>query len=122
METSKNSRIKKMSTLILVTDLNYSVEFYTRKLGFDLDFRYEDFYAAIFKDNYSIHLKLGDERPSVKNNEPELIFSVEGIKYLYQELLNENVKVVQALREMPYGKEFYILDPDKNIIAFVEEA
>jgi hypothetical protein len=25
------------------------------------------------------------------------------------------------LRDMPYGKEFYVADPDGNIIGFLEE-
>jgi len=29
--------------------------------------------------------------------------------------------VIQSLREMPYGREFYVADPDGYIIAFYEE-
>jgi predicted enzyme related to lactoylglutathione lyase len=30
------------------------------------------------------------------------------------------VQIVQPLREMPYGTEFYISDPDGYIISFIE--
>jgi len=60
MGTVTYSKIKKMSPQILVADIDRSIEFYTKKLGFDLDFKYEDFYAGIIKDGYSIHLKLGN--------------------------------------------------------------
>ena len=64
MTTSTQSKIKKMSPQFLVTDIEHSIEFYTKKLGFDLEFRYEDFYAGIIKDGCSIHLKSG--KPSIE--------------------------------------------------------
>ena len=58
MATVTYSKIKKMSPQLLVADIDHSIEFYTKKLGFNVDFRYEDFYAGIIKDGYSIHLKV----------------------------------------------------------------
>jgi len=58
MDTLTYYRIKKMSLLFLVADINLSIKFYTNELNFDVDFRYEDFYAGIIKDGYSIHLKV----------------------------------------------------------------
>ena len=52
MNTSTASKIKKMSPQFLVTDIEPSIEFYTKKLGFDVAFRYEDFYAGV-QDLYS---------------------------------------------------------------------
>ena len=60
-----------MSPKFLVTDINRSVEFYTKKLGFAVSFWYEE--------------------------------------------------ITESLRDMPYGREFYIQDPDDHIIAFLEE-
>ena len=57
MGTITYSKIKKMSPQLLVADIDRSIEFYTNKLGFDIDFRYEDFYSGISKDGFSIHLK-----------------------------------------------------------------
>ncbi|MGE8291104.1 MAG: VOC family protein [Sphingobacterium sp.] len=45
-----------MSPQFLVTDIDRSIAFYTEKLGFDIDFSYEDFYSGISKDGFSIHL------------------------------------------------------------------
>ena len=59
MDTITHFRIKRMSPQFLVADIDRSIEFYTQKLGFDVDFRYEDFYAGIIKDGFSIHLKTG---------------------------------------------------------------
>jgi len=116
-----------MSRQFLVSDIDRSIEFYKKALGFDIDFRYEDFYAGIVKDGCSIHLKLGnpsiEERKNKRNNEAlDIAFSVDNIEDLYEELSNKTIRFVQLLREMPYGKEFYVADPDGYIIAFIEEA
>ena len=126
MSTGTESKIKKMSPQFLVADIEHSIEFYTKKLDFEVDFRYEDFYAGIIKDNYSIHLKSGkpsiEERESKRENiDLDIIFSVEGVEDLYEELMNKSVEIVQPLCDRPYGKEFYIADPDGYILAFLEE-
>jgi catechol 2,3-dioxygenase-like lactoylglutathione lyase family enzyme len=126
MKIATHSKIKKMSPQLLVADIDRSIEFYTKKLGFDIDFRYDDFYAGIIKDGYSIHLKSG--KPSLeerqnrrKNQDLDVVFSVDGIEDLYEELSGKSVEFTQLLRKMPYGKEFYIVDPDGYIISFLEE-
>jgi predicted enzyme related to lactoylglutathione lyase len=115
-----------MSPQLLVTDIDRSVEFYTNKIGFDLDFRYEDFYAGIVKDGHSIHLKSGNPSPEERKNKREnqdldIVFSVEGVEDLYNEFVNRSVEIIQPLCNRPYGKEFYIADTDGYILAFVEE-
>lgn len=124
MDTIIYFRIKKMSPQFLVTDIERSIEFYTKKLGFDIDFRYEDLYAGIVKDGHSIHLKLGEpsieERMNKRNNGLDIVFSVDSIEKLYQELSNKSIEFVQPLRDMPYGKEFYVADPDGYTIAFLK--
>ena len=124
--TTTYTRIKKMSPQFIVSDIDRSIEFYKKTLGFDIDFRYEDFYAGIVKDGCSIHLKSGnpsiEERKNKRNNEElDIVFSVDSIETFYEELSNKTVEFVQLLREMPYGKEFYVADPDGYIIAFIEE-
>src|SRR5882757_6857330 len=112
--------IKGMSPLLLVRDLNSSLEFYTDILGFKISFRYEDFYAGITKGGYTIHLKSGnpciEERENRRKNEdPDITFSVDGIEEHYEDIKNKSTTVIQSLREMPYGKEFYITDPNDYI-------
>jgi len=126
MDVVTSSRIKKMSPQFLVADLERSIEFYMQKLGFSMEFRYEDFYAGIMKDGNSIHLKSGnpsaEERKNKRENDDlDLVFSVENVDGLYNDLVNRSVEITQPLCERPYGKEFYIADPDGYIIAFLEE-
>jgi catechol 2,3-dioxygenase-like lactoylglutathione lyase family enzyme len=113
-----------MSPQLLVSDIESSIGFYTKKLGFDVDFRYEDFYAGIIKDGYSIHLKVSrslvQKESSRSNEDIDIIFSVDDIEGLYNEFSSKSVEFTQSMREMPYGKEFYVTDPDGHIIAFLE--
>jgi len=116
-----------MSQQFLVADIERSIEFYTKNLGFDIDFRYEDFYAGIIKDGCSIHLKSGkpsiEERKNKRSNEDlDVTFSVDGIEDLYEELSGKSIDLIRPLRDMSYGKEFYIADPDGYIIAFLADA
>ena len=126
MTTNTQSRIKKMSPQFLVADIEHSVDFYIKKLGFDLEFRYEDFYTGIIKDGFSIHLKSGkpsiEERKSKRENDDiDIVFLVEAVEDLYEEFVNKSIEIIQPLCYRPYGKEFYIADPDGYILAFLEE-
>src|SRR5687767_4866823 len=126
MKTSTQSRIKKMSPQLLVNDIEHSIEFYTKKLGFDVEFRYEDFYAGIIRDSFSIHLKSGktsiEERKSKRGNvDLDIVFSVEAVEDLYEEFVNKSIEILQPLCDRPYGREFYVADPDGYILAFLEE-
>jgi catechol 2,3-dioxygenase-like lactoylglutathione lyase family enzyme len=125
MKTITTSRLETMSPQFLVADITRSVDFYTKKLGFEVKFRYEDFYVGIEKDGFSIHLKSGEslieERGIKKLNEGlDIVFGVNGVDELYNEFVSKNVDIVQPLCERPYGREFYIADPDGYILAFLE--
>lgn len=114
---------KKMSPQLSVVSIERSLEFYTKKLGFSLDFRYEDFYAGIMKDGHSIHLKSGDipDLNTKNRDDLDITFSVDNIVRLYEEFLRKSIDIIQPLRDMPYGREFYIADPDGNHLAFLQE-
>ena len=117
--------IKQMSPQMLVIDIERSLQFYIEVLGFQLDFRYGDFYAGIVMQHFSIHLKKGKrtaaEIENRKYNEDlDILFSVEDIENVHEEFVKKSMNFIQPLRIMPYGKEFYISDPDGNTIGFIE--
>jgi predicted enzyme related to lactoylglutathione lyase len=117
--------IRGMSPLLLVADLDRSMAFYGEQLGFAIDFRYEDFYAGMVKGGFTIHFKCGEPNPrggqgGGKSEELDLVFSVSAISELYDAMKVGPVTIIQPLREMPYGWEFYISDPDGYIISFLE--
>ena len=125
-KTGEYLKIKGMSPQLLVADLTRSVAFYTQKLGFEIAFNYADFYCGITRGAYSIHLKsaaptIAERAYRIENEHIDIMFSVEGIDALYAEISDKSIRVIQPLRDMPYGREFYIADPDGYIIAFLEE-
>lgn len=125
MNTTTQPKIKGMSPQLQVSNLEHSIEFYTKKLGFELEFRYEDFYAGVIKDGWSVHLKcgetsLGERKTKREQQNLDIVFAVTEVGVLYEEMQNKAVEITQPLCERPYGTEFYIADPDGNILAFLE--
>lgn len=119
--------IKQITPLLLVSNLEQAIAFYVQQLGFTLAFTYEDFYAGIEKNGHPIHLKTDyretKDRPSRSNNdELDLVFAVDNVAGVFEEITKTNVEIIQPLREMPYGTEFYIADPDGHVLAFVGAA
>ncbi len=122
---SAQPNIKSMAPLFIVADLEYSLNFYTRNLGFDIDFRYEDFYAGITRNGCNIHLKAGvpaitERAGRLENGHIDVTFTVGNIDSLFEAVKALPLTIIQPLRHMPYGVEFYIVDPDGYILAFLE--
>ena len=72
MDSITTTTFKSMSPQLLVQDIERSLEYYILKLGFDLDFRYEDFYAGVSRDGHAIHLKQGVPSTHERANRKDL--------------------------------------------------
>jgi len=113
-------KIKYLSPVLLVADLERAVQWY-HGLGFETEFTFGGFYAALRKDGFFIHLKVADVRRKKPTAEHvDLVLSVDRVGELYEGLNGAGVEIVQPLRKQPYGLEFYIADLDGYVIAFVE--
>jgi catechol 2,3-dioxygenase-like lactoylglutathione lyase family enzyme len=121
------SQITGIIPQFLVDDLDRSVAFYRDRLGFDLDFVYDSFYASVSRDGFAIHLKespkLAAERAFRKEQEHlDAHVSVTGIRPLYSELQMREAKVIKPLEERPWAcLDFYVEDPDGYILGFSEQ-
>ena len=110
----------------LVDDLDRAIAYYRDKLGFELEFVYESFYASVTRDGFAIHLKHGPvlaaEREHRKQNEHlDAYISVSGIRNLFSELEMRGAHVVKPLEQRPWGcLDFYVEDPDGHILCFSE--
>lgn len=125
MKIATESTIKSMSPQLIVSDIDRSIGFYVNELGFRLDFRHEDFYAGVSRDGFSVHLKSGiplkEERMKKRHHEDlDIVFGVENVDQLFQQFSRPSVEILQPLCDRPYGREFYIADPDGYILAFLE--
>lgn len=90
------------------TDLAASIEFYTTRLGFTLEFQYDDFYAGVRSGNYVVHLKLIDAPdPSIAFVDREehfhLYFETADVSAVARDLERLGVRLVQDVRETAWG-------------------
>ena len=108
------------------TDLAASVRFYTEKLGFAVEFTYEDFYTGIRADSQIFHLKLVDERdpsiPYVAEGEHfHLYLQTNGVADLAAQLKAKGVTLIKDVHETAWGtREFGIKDDQGHTLYFGE--
>ena len=106
------------------TALDRAIHFYTKKLGFVLSFRYQDFYAGVSCGKRMIHLKLVDDPdPSIdfvrSGQHLHLHIGVRDIRAAFRQVQEAGVKVVEGISDRPWGvTEFVIEDPDGHTLYF----
>jgi len=122
------SRLTGIAPQFLVDNLDRSITYYHDRLGFELDFQNESFYAAVSRDGHAIHLKcapkLAADRGHRKQNEHlDAYIAVSGIRALFDELKMREAQVLKPLEERPWAcLDFYVEDPDGYILCFSEVA
>lgn len=110
----------------LVDDLEKSLNYYERKLGFTRDFVYEGFYAAVSRDRAIIHLKcapkLEAERVHRKAEEHlDAYLAVSAVADLHEEFVGRGATIIKPLEQRPWNaRDFYVEDPDGYILCFSE--
>ena len=110
----------------LVDDLDRAVAYYRDRLGFTVDFTYDDFYAGVSRDGCTIHLKeagkLAAERAHRKREEHlDAYIDVTGMQELYADVQRRGATVTRPLEERPWAcLDFYIEDADGYILCFSE--
>jgi len=110
-----------------VADLTRSLAFYRDRLGFELDFTYENFYASVCRDGGYIHLQCGprdarDQAAFEREERLDACIVVRDAATMSARFAAAGVSFTVPLRQMPYGTEFYVRDPDGYILGFVEPA
>src|SRR5271167_1564502 len=94
MSTLASQRATQLTAIapqFLVDDLDRAIAYYCDKLGFELDFKYQSFYAAVTRDGIAIHLKCGpklaaDREYRKQNEHLDAYLAVTGIRSLFSEL------------------------------------
>jgi len=118
---------------LYVRNLEVSTEFFTKKLGFTIDFVYGDppFYGQVSRDNARPALRFMDEPffiGDIREREGLLsasitLASAEEIKDLFRIYHAADVPLAQSLRNEPWqAKTFIVKDPDGNLILFAGPA
>jgi uncharacterized glyoxalase superfamily protein PhnB len=126
MTVRSAARITAIIPQFLVDDLDRAIAYYRERLGFDLDFVYDSFYASVTRDGFAIHLKHADklaaDRAHRKQNEHlDAHVSVSNIRSLFSELQERGASVIRPLEQRPWAcLDFYVEDPDGYILCFSE--
>jgi catechol 2,3-dioxygenase-like lactoylglutathione lyase family enzyme len=118
---------------LFVADIKSSCDFYTKKLGFAVEFIYGDppYYGQVVRDNARLNLRLVCEPvfvADVRKREHLLSASItvatpNEIKDLFLSYQAAGVSFDQALKKEPWGaRTFVVSDPDENLILFAGPA
>jgi len=116
--------VSAITTQLRTTNLDTSIDFYTSKLGFDLEFRYEDFYAGIKAGDQIFHLKLVDDKdPSIdfvaKGDHFHLYFTIDDLEEKAADLRQQGISLTTEIASTPWGtREFSIQDDEGHTLYF----
>ena len=121
--TAIHARLTSFAPQFLVDELDRSIRFY-EKLGFKFGETWEGFYAIGYLDGFELHLKESpksdEQRRHRRDNEHlDAAAGVDGIEAFYEQCVANGVTIVRRLTPTDWGtKDFYVEDPDGNIISF----
>lgn len=122
----RDTRLTGIAPQFLVDDLDRAIAYYRDKLGFDLDFKYQSFYAGVSRDGFAIHLKCAPKPPAEReyrkqNEHLDAYISVAGVRALFQELEGRGALVIKPLEQEPWAcLDFYVEDLEGYILCFSE--
>lgn len=122
----KRMEIKGIAPQLRTVDMASSIRFYTEKLGFTVEFNYEDFYAGIRAGSQIFHLKLVDEKdPSIpyvdEGGHLHLYLETEGVADFADQLKANGVPLMKDVHETPWStREIVIHDDQGHTLYFGE--
>ena len=111
--------IKAIAPQLRTVDMASSIRFYTEKLGFTVEFNYEDFYVGIRAGSQLIHLKLVDEKdPSIpyvdEGGHLHLYLETEGVAAFAEQLKTRGVALVKDVHETPWSTREIVINDDQG--------
>jgi predicted lactoylglutathione lyase len=102
-----------------VSDVHVAAQAYVQRLGFDLDWTYEDYLAGISRDDARVFLRRRTPEEA-KQRYSVLVWlnmsSAEEVDQLHAEWKERGAQIVQDLRTAHTLREFTAQDPDGNRI------
>ena len=116
-------RVTSFAPQFLVGDLDRSIAYY-QKLGFTFGEPWDGFYAVGYLDGLELHLKEAPKNQAQRqyrrdNEHLDAAAGVDGIEAFYDQCVAKEVTIIKPLATTAWGtKDFYIDDPDGNIISF----
>jgi catechol 2,3-dioxygenase-like lactoylglutathione lyase family enzyme len=108
------------------TDMASSIRFYTEKLGFSVEFNYDDFYTGIRAGSQLVHLKLADEKdPSIpyvdEGGHLHLYLQTKGVAAFAALLKARGVPLVKDVHETAWGTREVVINDDQGHTLYLGE-
>jgi catechol 2,3-dioxygenase-like lactoylglutathione lyase family enzyme len=107
-------------------DMDSSIRFYSEKLGFSVEFKYQDFYAGIRAGSQIFHLKLVDEKdPSIpyvdQGGHFHLYLQTDDISDFAARLKANGVELVKDVHTTPWNTREIIIHDDQGHTLYLGE-
>ena len=121
--TAIKPRVTSFAPQFLVDDLERSIAYY-QKIGFKFGEPWDGFYAIGHLDGMEVHLKEAprneaERRHRGDNEQLDAAAGVDGIEMFYAQCVANGATIIKPLTATAWGtKDFYVEDPDGNIICF----
>lgn len=116
--------MKHVDTIVLVEDVNQSKKFYMEIIGLEILHDWGN--MIVFKERFAIHSANGllPEDESKKfvipgkqgQNNLVIYFEAADLEKEFQRMVEEGVRIIHGIVELPWQKIFRIYDPDDHII------
>ena len=116
-------RVTSFAPQFLVDDLDRSIAYY-RRIGFTFGEPWDGFYAIGHLDGLELHLKEAPKNEAYRQQRRDsehldAAAGVDGIEAFYDQCVANGVTILKPLTPTAWGtKDFYIEDPDGNILSF----
>lgn len=112
-------KIKAIAPQLRTTDTASTIAFYTQKLGFEVAFNFEDFYAGIRAGDCTLHLKQVDEQdPSIpfvdEGGHLHLYFETDNVNAMAERLKANGVELIKDVHDTDWQTREIVLNDDQG--------
>ncbi|PIZ00310.1 hypothetical protein COY62_03245 [bacterium (Candidatus Howlettbacteria) CG_4_10_14_0_8_um_filter_40_9] len=108
------------SAVFYSNNIEKIIPFYRDTLGFEVEYIQEDrFVSFIFPNGARLGIKQGNEEREIPGAQA-IFISIESIDEYYSQIKEKGLEIYKEPVNQDWGKNFSILDPDKNKVLFVE--
>ena len=119
-------KVSRIITQLRTTDIDASIDFFLKVLGFDLAFKFSDFYAGISVAGQLFHLKLVDEKdPSIKfvadNGHFHLFIELDDVDTMAEHIRQHGGELQNEVHDTDWDtREFSVIDDQGHTIYFAQ--
>lgn len=122
--TPSTSRVKRISPMLAVADMNETLEFYTSVLGFTVTMK-SDEYSIVDRDGATIHFMkaAGESVMQAVRGHTEIYIEVDDIQAMHAHAKTSNLPGrLTEIKVRDYGMtEFHIDDPNECLVFVAQE-